>query len=100
MKKGDKKIFKDKQLLYKMINLRLCGWDYVSISILFKCDWKAIKCQCRKYDIDRATDDVYGIERIISNTLPAITEDRFIDMGGNRICRGHDYAYYLSHSKI
>ena len=98
MRKGDKRIFDNKPLLYEMINLRLNGWAYTSLALYFNCDTGTIENQCKKYDIDKATDDIFSIERIISKTIPPI-EDNFIEIDGYRICKGHDYSYYLNHQK-
>jgi len=97
MKKGNKKIFNNKELLYELINLRLNGWAYTSLGIHFNCDRKAVEKQCKKYDIDKATENIFNIGRIVSQYTPKI-EDRFINLGSHRICKGKDYKDYYSHS--
>ena len=98
MKKGNKKIFKEKKLLYECVNLRLNGWSYTSLASYFNCDRDSIEKQCKKYDIEPAST-VFTIERIISQVIPPREESRWLDLGDHRICRGRDYKDY-PHSKI
>lgn len=102
MKKGNKKIFNEKPLLYRLINMRLNGFAYTSLATYFKCDRDSVEKQCRKYDIDKGLEEVFNIERMVSNILPEIPEERFMVIDGFKICKGKSYKDYVNnypHSK-
>lgn len=95
MRKGDVKIFADRQKLFQMVNLRRIGWAETSLGMLFGCDRSSIKEQCQKYKINPLRN-IYTIERIASKAMPFErnkTDWRMI--GGEKICLGRSYSDYL-----
>lgn len=100
MRKNDKAIFKDKDKLTIMLNLRLNGYTVDSLALLYKCDKKAIKYQCRKYDI-APVGQVCGIEKLIHLILPKVVEPIFrppshwMVIDGERINMGRPYKEYF-----
>jgi len=95
MRKGNRKIFLDRGLLHKMINLRINGFSIKSLSILFNCDPSSIRAQCDKYMIQPLCQ-VYSIERIISQAIPK-QESEWGTIEGVRVNPGKNYADYLKH---
>lgn len=94
MKKGNKKVFTDKNKLYYLLNMRLCGFSYETLAVFFKVDRTSVENQCEKYDINNATKNIYNIQNILKTTFPAPIENKFIDLGGYRICKGRNYKDY------
>lgn len=79
-----------------MVNLRRNGISFVTLSHHFNCHFTSIIDQCRKYHIVPLTDQVFGIETIVSQLLPKQNpEDRWRVIEGERINRGKSYAEYL-----
>ncbi len=95
MQKGNTKLFINKAKLYEMVNLRICGWAQTSLAMRYSCDRDTIQQQCRKFDIDNEEHDIFNIERIIASVIPKKEEDRFIDFGVIKICKGRDYIDYF-----
>lgn len=95
MLKGNTKLFThDKGKFYQMVNLRIIGVATSSLGLLFNCDRSSIESQLDKYFIN-PKEQIYTIERIVSNALPESKEDnRWIDMGERKINRGKTYAEY------
>lgn len=96
MKQGGIKVFNNKQKLYQMTNLRLNGWAFTSLGVLFDCTRVAVQKQCEKYQIF-PINQVITIERVVSNALPKPdpNERRWVKIGNNKVCMGRTYKEYL-----
>lgn len=95
MRQGDTKLFKDKQKLYKMVNLRRNGWAFTSLELIFGCSRISIQDQCKKYQI-YPLNEVFTIERIISKSFPKAdpNERKWAMIGDNKVCLGRTYKEY------
>lgn len=100
MKPGDVKLFKDKEKLYAMVNLRRNGWALTSLSLLYGCQVPSIWDQCDKYGVIPLTDEVYTAERITTKVLVELLPDepRWRVIDGQRVNRGRTYKDYLNRS--
>lgn len=78
-----------------MLNLRRNGYALTTLSIMYNCDISSIRYQCDKYDIE-PLDDVYTLERIISQVLPKQEEPQYKTVGGEKINLGKSYKEYLA----
>jgi hypothetical protein len=97
MRTGDKKLFLDKDRLYKMINLRMNGYAYTTLAGIFHCDISSVRHQCKKYEI-QPVEPIYSLERIVSDILEE-TEPNEIEweiMYGEKISKGKTYEEYLA----
>lgn len=100
MRLGDKRIFNDHQLLYRVVNLRLNGYASTSLAIIFNCHRSSIESQLSKYAI-RPVGPVFTIERIASDALHHLVapEPRWINVEGQNVSMGKSYKDYLRESK-
>lgn len=96
MKKGNKKIFvRDKDLLSQMLALRYYGYALTSLANMFGCDRTSISHHCKMFHI-RPVEQVYTIERIVSQIIPKEQPTTYKIVNGERINLGKSYAEYLS----
>lgn len=96
MRKGDKTLFKDKQMLCNMLNLRVAGWATTSLALLYSCDRSSIEFQCNKFGA-KPGGEVFTLERIIRDILtPSERDSQWrITNNGERINLGRSYKDYL-----
>lgn len=51
MRKGDTKLFLDKEKLYEMVNLRLFGFSLDFLALFYGCDKSTLRSICKKYGL-------------------------------------------------
>ncbi len=98
MKKGNKKIFLNKPRLYQMLNLRRNGLALTSLAVIYNCDRTSVAYHCKEYQIAPIDEEVYDLERIISQILPKAPQPTFKIVNGERINLGKTYKEYLVHA--
>lgn len=96
MRKNDVTVFKEKEKLYQMLNLRRAGISLTTLGLIFGVDRKSIEYHCNKYKIRPMGVDVYTIERIVHKVLPPIPQQTYRIVNGERINIGKSYAEYLT----
>lgn len=96
MRKGDVKIFADRQKLSQMVNLRRIGWAESSLALLFGCNIEPISTKCKRYRI-KPLDNTYTFERIALKAMPVNeNKTRWRISGGENLCMGRSYKDYFS----
>lgn len=95
MKRGDTKVFENRQNLYCALNLRRVGWSFSSIAFLYGCDRTTVENQCQKYAIEPQSESIYSIESIAARAMPPPPSNRWIVIDGERINRGRSYRDYF-----
>jgi hypothetical protein len=69
MRLNDKKIFTDKKVLEKMLDMRRNGWGYVNLGIVFGVDFSTIYYECKKAGIKVSATKTLKIDNIIKNVI-------------------------------
>lgn len=82
----------DRKNIDFLLNLRLIGWSYTSLSSFFGIDKKGIKYQCERYGIFH---DGRGIQ--IPNLKEKETRWSYSD--GEKINKGKSYSEYIKDLK-
>jgi len=93
MRLHDKKLFTDKEMLLQMLNLRVEGYSVSALSTLYNCDKKAIRYQCKKYNV-HSDDEIYSVERITFQTIPRVS-GYWKEVNGELVNTGKSYKEYL-----
>ncbi len=94
MRKGDSKLFRNKQVLCDMLTLRTYNWSFTSLALLFGCDRTSIEDQCKKYGAIPG-GEVYTIERIVRDVIKPMTDTIWEVRNGELVNKGRSYADYL-----
>lgn len=111
------KIFYNKPLLYRLVNLRINGYAYSSLAGIFGVDISSVRHQCDKYEL-MPVEDIYTIERLITHVLnnlsgvnsveriasdilrqTQIAEPIWEEERGHRYSIGKTYAEYLAEAR-
>lgn len=77
-----------------MLNLRIIGLSQASLGALFGVDKTSIRHHLTKYHLPKP-EQVYSLERIISDCLPKPVAATYKVVNGERINLGRDYKDYL-----
>jgi hypothetical protein len=101
MRTGDHKLFAEKPLLYRAVNLRLNGYATTSLALIFNCHRSSIETQLDRYQVT-PIGPVYTIERIASDALFHLVppEPKWEEVDGERISKGKSYKEYLQESQF
>lgn len=97
------RIFKNKDVLYQMLQLRRAGLTLEALAEIFDCDFSTIYHHCTQYNIhpDRTlwiTPNLIGkmsSKHILYIEIPNIKNVWYIDSIGERINKGKSYEEYL-----
>jgi hypothetical protein len=105
IKKSYNFISKDIDNLLEMLQLRQSGWTFTSLSERYNCDRTSLRYQCRKYQIfpnktifKRNSNEVFDPKRIAGEIIVVVypqPQSNWIEINGERINTGRDYADYL-----
>lgn len=107
MEQGNKKVFNDKEKLYRMVNLRINGFATNSLAVIFNVDRDSIEKQLEKYRIKPKTNpdpwypkrkEVFNIERIVLQALPKPEYSQWYIVDGQRFNKGKNYVDYIKDS--
>lgn len=60
-----KKIFSDKKLLDMMFSLRIKGWSYPSLAMIFGVDYSSIYHECEKFHIKKMGNNNLNMKLIL-----------------------------------
>jgi len=93
MRKGDKKTFLNKPLLYEAINLRRVGYTLSILAHIFKVDKSSLRYWFKKYQI-KPYEDVYGLERIAKQIIPPVPRETYKIVNNEKINLGKSYQEY------
>lgn len=63
MKKGNRRIFNDKEALQEMLTLRDKGWSLIALATRFDCDHTSIIFQCRKHGVKPISEKIITIKQ-------------------------------------
>jgi hypothetical protein len=100
MLKKQKTIFKDRNKLDQLINLRIIGFSTETLACLFNVERTDLTYHFKKYKIEQP-EVVYNIQRIVKEIIPK-EENKWRIENGKRINLGKSYDDYLkdySHRK-
>ena len=95
MQIGNRKLFIDKALLSRMLNLRRNGYSIQTLAIMFNCHFTSIDFECQKYHIEPLTE-VIGLERLISDVIAQVPAPSYKIINGEKINLGKSYKEYVA----
>jgi hypothetical protein len=83
-----------------MVNFRINGFSFNSLSIFYKCDPSSIRDKCKKYNL-KPYKDIFDISRIANQIIKKYSPKdefgrEFEERNGEKICKGKMYKDYLS----
>jgi hypothetical protein len=88
--------YRNPSKLYLLVNLRQAGWSTYSLAELFNVNRASIIFQLKKYQVVPVVP-VLPTQRIVRQVMVDILPPKknYIEIAGERINLGHDYADYL-----